>query len=96
MKEKVLIVGPCLTMGGMERAAVNTANGLDDSAKADVVFISLFKKDHFFTLNERVKLEEPNGFNQNSLSILKSLVTQQLNAQRPQVLPFQAAFQLEA
>lgn len=73
MKEKVLIVGPCLTMGGMERAAVNTANGLDDSAKADVVFISLFKKDHFFTLNERVKLEEPNGFNQNSLSILKSI-----------------------
>ena len=73
MKQKVLVVGPCLTMGGMERAAVNTANGLDEFAKADVVFVSLFKKDHFFKLNSSVKLIEPIGFNLTNLSILKSI-----------------------
>jgi glycosyltransferase involved in cell wall biosynthesis len=72
MKQKVLIIGPCLSMGGMERAAVNTANGLNDS-KIEIVFISLFKKEHFFTLNEDIKLMEPDGFNSNSLSFLKTI-----------------------
>jgi glycosyltransferase involved in cell wall biosynthesis len=72
MKQKVLIIGPCLSMGGMERASVNTANGLNDIG-AQVIFISLFKKEHFFTLNNDIKLIEPDGFNANSLSFFKTI-----------------------
>ena len=49
MKKKILIIGPCLSMGGMERAAVNTANSLENS-NIEVVFVAIFKKDHFFSL----------------------------------------------
>jgi glycosyltransferase involved in cell wall biosynthesis len=59
-------------MGGMERAAVNTANGLNDS-KIEIVFISLFKKEHFFSLDKDIKLVEPDGFNANSLSFFKTI-----------------------
>jgi glycosyltransferase involved in cell wall biosynthesis len=73
MKQKVLIIGPCLSMGGMERAAVNTANSIENSS-IQVIFISLFKKEHFFTLNKDIKLIEPDGFNTNSLSFLKTIL----------------------
>ena len=69
---KILFVAPCLSMGGMERAAVNTANGLSQQG-AEIVFLSLFKKPHFFTLNSEVKLLEPVGFNIDSLSLSKSI-----------------------
>jgi glycosyltransferase involved in cell wall biosynthesis len=72
MRQKLLIIAPCLSMGGMERAAVNTANGLNDK-EVKIVFISLFKKNHFFTLNKDTKLIEPDGFNTNSLSFLKTI-----------------------
>ena len=60
-------------MGGMERAAVNTAEGIRNSSNADVVFLSLFKKEHFFTLSENIKILEPNGFNAGSMSMVKSI-----------------------
>lgn len=69
---KVLFVAPCLAMGGMERAAVNTANGLQN-AGCQVIFLSLFKKVHFFSLNDEITLLEPCGFNEKSLSLLKSV-----------------------
>lgn len=69
---RVFFVAPCLSMGGIERAAVNTANGLSQHG-AEVVYLSLFKKPHFFTLNSEVKLIEPVGFNLNSLNLLKSI-----------------------
>lgn len=72
MKKKVLIIGPCLSMGGMERAAVNTANSIENSS-IQVIFISLFKKEHFFTLNSNIKLYEPEGFNTNSLSLVNTI-----------------------
>ena len=74
MKQKVIIIGPCLSMGGMERASVNTANGLDDSGNLEVIFVSLFKKEHFFTLNKDIKLLEPLGFNTNSLLFIKTIL----------------------
>jgi len=46
MRSKLLIVAPCLAMGGMERASVNIANSLNDLG-IEVIFISLFKKEHF-------------------------------------------------
>ena len=69
---KVLIIGPCLAMGGMERAAVNTANSLE-SSNIEVVFAAMFKKEHFFALNNDVKLHEPQGFNKSSLSFVKTV-----------------------
>lgn len=70
--KKVLIIGPCLSMGGMERASVNTANALKEEG-FEVVFISMFKKTHFFKLNNGIVLEEPEGFNAKSLSLLKTV-----------------------
>ncbi len=70
---KILIVATCLAMGGIERAAVNTANGFCQY-NADVIFLSLFKKPHFFNLNSVINLVEPSGFNINSLNFLKSIV----------------------
>src|SRR5690554_7455483 len=72
MKQKILIIAPCLAMGGMERASVNVANALWEQG-IDVVFISLFKKEHFFKLHDPIALEEPIGFNTKKLSMLKSI-----------------------
>src|SRR5690606_23275351 len=73
MKSKVLIIAPCLAMGGMERASVNVANALCEQG-IDVIFISLFKKEHFFKLQDPIILEEPVGFNTKKLSMLKSII----------------------
>ncbi len=73
MKRKILIIAPCLAMGGMERASVNVANALCEQG-IDVIFISLFKKEHFFKLHAPIVLEEPIGFNTKKLSMLKSII----------------------
>lgn len=70
---KIFIIAPCLSMGGMERASVNLANSLNDQG-FEVVFLSLFKKEHFFSLNSSIELLEPEGFNVYSLSLLKSIL----------------------
>jgi len=70
---KVLIIAPCLAMGGIERASSNTANGLSELG-AKVYFLSLFKKEAFFKLNEGIEIIEPQGFNKTKLSLLKSVL----------------------
>lgn len=71
-KTKVFFIAPALSMGGMERASANTANGLNE-AGCEVVFLTLFKKEHFFQLNQGITIIEPNGFNKQSLSFYKSI-----------------------
>lgn len=71
-KSKVFFIAPALSMGGMERASANTANGLLELG-CEVVFLSLFKKEHFFNLNHRIKVIEPMGFNVSSLSLFQSI-----------------------
>lgn len=73
MRQKLLIVGPCLAMGGIERASVNTANAFQEKG-IEVIFVSLFNKPHFFELNTGIELEEPISFNGNKLSLLKSIL----------------------
>lgn len=73
MKQKILLIAPCLAMGGMERAAANTAEGISSSG-VSVVFLSLFKKEHFFKLSGHIKIVEPNGFNVGALSMIKSVL----------------------
>lgn len=70
---KILLIGPSLAMGGIERAIVNTANGLCELGER-VIFLSLFKKDHFFSLHPKIQLLEPIGFNERSLNIFKSVI----------------------
>lgn len=70
---KILIIAPCLAMGGIERASSNTANGLSELG-AKVYFLSLFKKEAFFKLNEGIEILEPQGFNKTKLSLFKSIL----------------------
>ncbi|MBP9848362.1 MAG: glycosyltransferase [Flavobacterium sp.] len=70
---KIFIIAPCLAMGGIERASSNTANGLDE-LEAKVYFLSLFKKEQFFKLNEGIEIIEPQGFNETKLSLVKSIL----------------------
>jgi len=72
MPRKLLLVAPCLSMGGMERASANLANALCVN-DVEVVFVSLFKKEHFFCLDDNIVLEEPMGFNNENLSLIKSI-----------------------
>lgn len=71
-KTKVFFIAPALSMGGMERASVNTANGLQELG-CEVVFLSLVKKEHFFKLDHGIKIVEPVGFNLSSLSLYQSI-----------------------
>jgi glycosyltransferase involved in cell wall biosynthesis len=71
-KIKVFFIAPALSMGGMERASANTANGLYQNG-CEVVFLTLFKKVQFFKLNPNIQIIEPVGFNVSSLSLLKSI-----------------------
>lgn len=78
-------------MGGMERAAVNTAEGIRTSSEADVVFLSLFKKEHFFKLSDKIKILEPVGFNVGAMSMVKSIrwIRSVVKSEKPtQVLVF--------
>lgn len=70
-------------MGGMERASVNTAHGL--SKYADVVFVTVLRKPHFFNLNQGIELEEPDGFNVTRLSMSRTIgwLRQVVNKHKP-------------
>jgi glycosyltransferase involved in cell wall biosynthesis len=71
-------------MGGMERAASNTANGLL-SLGNEVIFLTIFKKPHFFLLHNDIRIIEPIGFNQTSLNNLKTVfwIRQQIENTNP-------------
>ena len=73
--KKIVVVGPGLSMGGVERASSNTINSifLNDSKSAGA-FICIFKKEHFFKLKSGITIYEPNGFNEKSLSIIKTIL----------------------
>lgn len=69
---KILLVGPSTKMGGAENTGVNFANGLRNNG-CQVSFISLFKQNHFFKLNDEIKFYEPDNFNIKKLNIFKTI-----------------------
>ncbi len=71
MKE-ICIIGPGLSMGGMERASTTLANTLDESGY-HVVFIAILKNNHFFKLNSTITYYEPSNFNHKKLSLIKTI-----------------------
>jgi glycosyltransferase involved in cell wall biosynthesis len=60
-------------MGGMERASSNLANQFAIDG-LEVVFISIFKRNHFFTLDNRINLIEPKNFNFSKLNFIKTIL----------------------
>jgi GalNAc-alpha-(1->4)-GalNAc-alpha-(1->3)-diNAcBac-PP-undecaprenol alpha-1,4-N-acetyl-D-galactosaminyltransferase len=71
-KRKVFLVGPALTMGGMQRATVNFAE-LFDSLGFDVVVCVLVKREHFFKLPSHISIIEPENFNLKRIEKIKTI-----------------------
>ena len=57
--KRICIIAASINMGGMQRAAVNISNQLVQQG-CDVTLITLFKHEHFFKLDEKIKFREPN------------------------------------
>ena len=73
MINRIIIVAPCLTMGGMERASASLANYFA-SEKLIVSYISIFKKPHFFILDQSIYLYEPPAeLNNRRLNLFKTI-----------------------
>lgn len=70
---KIMVIGPNIGMGGVERASVNLANEISRIGYV-VFYIALIPEKPFYTLNSKVKYFEPLGFNQKKLSLIKSLM----------------------
>jgi glycosyltransferase involved in cell wall biosynthesis len=72
---KIVVIGPGLSMGGVERASSNTINSISEqNSDVESVFISIFRKEHFFKLNSKITIIEPNGFNEKSMNIIKTIL----------------------
>jgi GalNAc-alpha-(1->4)-GalNAc-alpha-(1->3)-diNAcBac-PP-undecaprenol alpha-1,4-N-acetyl-D-galactosaminyltransferase len=73
LKKKIIIVGPSLKMGGIERASCNIANELSD-INFKVIYLALFKQEVFFRLNNEVEFDEPDedGFTR-KINLIKTL-----------------------
>lgn len=72
VKDKICIVGPCLSMGGMQLASVSMANVFNDLG-IEVAYVAMLKKEKFFELNSSIRFIEPYGFNISSVSWFKTL-----------------------
>ncbi|GAB1448422.1 glycosyltransferase family 4 protein [Bacteroidota bacterium] len=62
MTKKVMLIGPALTMGGMQRATANFAELLQESG-FEVRLVLLVKRPHFFKIPSAISILEPEGFN---------------------------------
>lgn len=66
---KIVIVGPNVGLGGVERASSNWANGLYDLGH-DVTYLALIPDDKFFNL--KCNYIEPDCFNKKKISLLQT------------------------
>lgn len=70
--KKVLIIGPNIGMGGVEKASCTLSNSLDKNG-FEVNYLALIPENHFFELNKTIQYIEPNGFNLHKMSFIKTL-----------------------
>lgn len=71
---KLIVIGPSLSMGGVERATSNTLNGLVEMFKTDnLIFLSIFKRNFFFKIDDKIKVIEPENININKINLLKTI-----------------------
>ena len=83
-KNKIVLIGPGLKMGGMERASCNFANSLQELGH-EVVYVSLFNQEIFFKLNDGIQFIAPQGFNKRSLDFIKTVqyIRKSVNQNKP-------------
>jgi len=67
---KIVIIGPNVGMGGVERASSNIANGLKNAGH-EVTYLALIPEPHFFELN--TDYIEPLDFNETKMSFMKTI-----------------------
>lgn len=73
LQKKICVVGPCLTMGGMERASSVLANAFSRKGHS-VMYLAIFRHPHFFTLDNDVLFDEPReGINETHLDFLYTI-----------------------
>ena len=58
MINRICIIGPCINLGGIERSSVTLANYLA-TCGLKVTYLAIFKRPHFFQLEEGIILDEP-------------------------------------
>ena len=68
----IFIISPALTMGGMERASLNLAEGFVLRGY-EVSYVTILRKNHFFKPSNSIRLIEPEGFNSSSISLVKTI-----------------------
>lgn len=72
--KKICVVGPCLNMGGIERASSTIANQFAEQGH-DVLYLAIFKHPRFFKLHPQVVYDEPlDGTNVTKLNLLKTIL----------------------
>lgn len=69
-KQIIVIIGPNIGMGGVERASCNLSNALVDAGH-EVTYLALIPEKPFFEL--KAKYIEPNGFNEKKMLLLPTL-----------------------
>jgi GalNAc-alpha-(1->4)-GalNAc-alpha-(1->3)-diNAcBac-PP-undecaprenol alpha-1,4-N-acetyl-D-galactosaminyltransferase len=72
VQKKICVVGPCLTMGGMERASATVANAMADAGH-QVMYLAMFRHPVFFKLRPAVQYDEPEGGYSKSLRLLYTI-----------------------
>jgi glycosyltransferase involved in cell wall biosynthesis len=86
-KTKILVIGPSLKMGGMERAVCNIANAIHD-AGFQVVFTAIFDHVIFFKLRPDIKFLAPSGYNIKKMNFWKTIrrLRMIVSAEKPDVI----------
>lgn len=74
MAKKIAVIGPCVNMGGIERASSTLANYVAGQGY-DVMYLAIFKHPRFFDLHPAIFYNEPtDGKNVSKLDIPKTIL----------------------
>ncbi|WP_445717622.1 glycosyltransferase [Flavobacterium sp.] len=83
--KRIVVIGPNVGMGGVERASTNISNSLTELGH-DVTYLALIPKHPFFKLKS--KYVEPIDFNSKSMDFIKTLkyIRQQIHIIKPDAI----------
>lgn len=84
---KIVIVGPNVGLGGVEKASCTLANALFE-AGYEIKYLALIPEKPFFKLHEDIEYSEPVGFNDRTMSLLRTLlfIRKQIKKYRPHAI----------
>lgn len=88
MKEKIAVIGPCVNMGGIERASATVANYAKKQG-FNVLYLAIFKHPRFFELEPGIEYDEPlDGSNITSINIFKTIkrIRKKITAYNPDAI----------